>query len=108
MILYCINTIICSGLLLLLYKFFLENEKMHVFKRFYLLFSIAVSLIAPLVTISFPSPDMYAPLQYISKEPTDFIIEQSPVVAKEESNKILLFITVVYITGLIIGLLRFV
>jgi hypothetical protein len=50
---------------------------------------------------------MYAPLQYISKEPTEFIIEQSPVSANEESNKILLFITAVYITGLIIGLLRF-
>jgi bla regulator protein blaR1 len=97
MVQYCINIIICSGLLLLLYKVLLENEKMHVFKRFYLLFSIAVSLIAPLVTISFPSPDLYAPL-----------IEQSPVAAKEETNKIVLLITVIYITGLIIGLLRFV
>jgi bla regulator protein blaR1 len=107
MVQYCINTIICSGLLFLLYKVLLENEKMHVFKRFYLLSAIAVSLIAPLVTISFSSPDLYAPLQYVSKEPTEFIIEQSTVAAKEGSNKMLLFISLVYITGLVIGLLRF-
>lgn len=108
MVQYCTNTIICSGLLFLLYKVLLENEKMHVFKRFYLLSAIAVSLIAPLVTISFSSPDLYAPLQYISKEPTDFIIEQSPIAVEEQTNKILLFISVAYVTGLIIGLLRFV
>jgi len=108
MVNYCINTIASSGLLFLFYKLLLENEKMHVFKRFYLLFAIAVSLIAPLVTISFSSPDLYAPLQYISKEPTGFIIEQSPIVAEEETNKTLLLISAVYGTGLIIGLLRFV
>ena len=46
-----IKSILCSGLLLLLYHFFLEQEKMHRFNRFYLLLSIAVSVVIPLLTI---------------------------------------------------------
>jgi len=48
---YIIKSILCSGLLLMLYHFFLEQEKMHRFNRFYLLFSIVISTAIPLLTI---------------------------------------------------------
>jgi beta-lactamase regulating signal transducer with metallopeptidase domain len=109
MVPYCINTIICSGLLFFLYKALLENEKMHVFKRFYLLFSIVVSLTTPLITISFYSePDQQVALQYFSNEPVDFIMEQSPVHIEEQTNKIIVFVIIAYVSGLMIGLFRFV
>jgi len=49
MITYLIKTIACSGLFLLVYLLFLEKEKMHRFNRWYLLGSIALSFIIPLI-----------------------------------------------------------
>lgn len=43
--------VICSGLLLLVYRLFLVNEKMHRFNRFYLLFSLVFSLTVPFISI---------------------------------------------------------
>jgi bla regulator protein blaR1 len=51
MIAYIFKTVLCSALLILIYHHFLENEKMHRFNRFYLLFAIAFSFIVPLITI---------------------------------------------------------
>lgn len=51
MITYIFKTILCSALLFLIYHHFLENEKMHRFNRFYLLFAITFSFIVPLITI---------------------------------------------------------
>jgi bla regulator protein blaR1 len=51
MMTYILKTILCSALLILVYYSFLEQEKMHRFNRFYLLFSIAFSFIVPLITI---------------------------------------------------------
>ncbi|SFC83000.1 Signal transducer regulating beta-lactamase production, contains metallopeptidase domain [Zunongwangia mangrovi] len=45
-----------TGCLLVLYSFyrlFLENEKNHEFKRFYLLFALVASVIIPLITITY-------------------------------------------------------
>jgi bla regulator protein blaR1 len=54
MINYLINSTLCSGLLLLVYKLFLEREKMHRFNRFYLLGSLIISLAIPLISIELP------------------------------------------------------
>jgi hypothetical protein len=51
MITYLLNFVLCSGLLLLVYRAFLGNEKLYKFNRFYLLFSLAFSLAVPLITI---------------------------------------------------------
>ena len=48
---YLLKSVLCSGLLLAFYYFFLEREKMHRFNRFYLLLSLAFALIIPLLTI---------------------------------------------------------
>ncbi|ORL43505.1 BlaR1 peptidase M56 family protein, partial [Zunongwangia atlantica 22II14-10F7] len=45
-----------SGCLVVLYSFyrvFLENEKNHGFKRFYLLFTLVGAIVLPLITISY-------------------------------------------------------
>jgi len=51
MITYLLNFVLCSGLLLLVYRAFLGNEKLYKFNRFYLLFSLVFSLAVPLITI---------------------------------------------------------
>lgn len=44
-----------SAIFILLYYFFLEREKIHIFKRFYLLFSILFSVFIPLISITYGS-----------------------------------------------------
>lgn len=51
MILYLAESAICMVLLFGVYKFFYEKEKMLVFNRLYLLFSLVVSIVLPLVDI---------------------------------------------------------
>lgn len=51
MVSYLIKSIVCSGLLLVVYHFLLEREKMLRFNRFYLLAAMAFSLLVPLLTI---------------------------------------------------------
>lgn len=48
---YFIKTVICSGLLLLIYKLLLEKETFHGFKRAYLLSSLVLSFLIPLIEI---------------------------------------------------------
>lgn len=48
---YLLQMTICSLLLLAVYYFFLEKETMHRFKRFYLLFSLVLSIAIPFISI---------------------------------------------------------
>jgi bla regulator protein BlaR1 len=48
---YIINSTLCSGLLLAIYQLFLSSESLYRFNRFYLLFSLAFSLVVPFVAI---------------------------------------------------------
>ena len=51
MIPFLIKSAISLAVLLLVYKLFLEKEKMHRFNRFYLLFSLLFSFSLPFVNI---------------------------------------------------------
>jgi bla regulator protein blaR1 len=51
MIPYVLNFVLCSGLLLIVYHLFLSSESMYRFNRFYLLFSLVLSLAVPFITI---------------------------------------------------------
>lgn len=55
MISYIISFILCSGLLLLIYRLLLSNENLYRFNRFYLLFSLALSLAIPLIKMEMPA-----------------------------------------------------
>lgn len=50
MIIYLVQSFILLALLYGVYKFLLENEKMHRFNRFFLLFAIVFGLTAPLIS----------------------------------------------------------
>ena len=90
MMVYLLQMAICSLLLLAVYYFFLEKETMHSFKRFYLLFSLVLSITVPFISIEI-SRDSY----FISKLPftevqiiangTGFINEKA--VVQEEIKK---------------------
>ncbi len=58
MITYIVKTVLCAAILLLVYFLLLEREKMHRFKRFYLLFSIVFSFTVPSITIENKAPVM--------------------------------------------------
>ncbi|TYA53078.1 M56 family metallopeptidase [Formosa maritima] len=49
---YIIKSSTCLVVFMLFYKLFLENENMHVFKRFYLLASVLVSFGVPYITFT--------------------------------------------------------
>ncbi len=46
---YLLNSAACLAILLLFYKLLLENETMHQFKRFYLLGSVFIAFVIPLI-----------------------------------------------------------
>lgn len=51
MLTYFIQMIVCSGILYAYYHFFLRNERFHQYNRFYLLVSMVLSLVLPLIKI---------------------------------------------------------
>lgn len=51
MIRYFLYASLCSGLLLLVYKLFLEQEKMHRFNRLYLVLAIIFSYVVPCIIV---------------------------------------------------------
>jgi beta-lactamase regulating signal transducer with metallopeptidase domain len=52
---FFIQSTLSLFLLLMVYHLFLEKERMHQFKRFYLLFSLVFSLVIPFITIAIAS-----------------------------------------------------
>lgn len=99
MIIYIFKTILCSGLLFLVYRLFLEKEKMHRFKRFYLLFSIAFSITVPLLLFRTNTPVIPVPVSEIinasSESFNDIIFQQvsSPI---NETDYLPIFLSVFY------------
>lgn len=53
---YILKVMLCSGILFGYYWFFLRNKIFHQYNRFYLLTAISLSLLLPLVKISFWQP----------------------------------------------------
>ena len=62
---YMLKVIICSGVLFFYYHIALRNKLFHQWNRFYLLISILVSLVAPVIQISI--------LHYTSQDPNKAI-----------------------------------
>lgn len=53
MLAYIIKSGLCLIVLFSFYKLFLEAERFHRIKRFYLLFSLLISIVLPLITFSY-------------------------------------------------------
>jgi hypothetical protein len=110
MIIYLVKSIILLALLFGLYKFLLENEKMHRFNRFFLLFALVFGLTAPLISFEVTPEQSIAgikmqhmervgnaPAEAISRSVEPLILpkqeaalntEISPVVASESSRSL--------------------
>ncbi len=110
MIIYLAKFILCSGLLYLAYVLLFERERMNQFKRFYLLFSLGLSFIIPLIT--FESNAEIMPVQAIYNiEPETSIIvpDQTQTISTESQEQPsinitqLLFGVYIGITGLLLA-----
>ena len=94
---YLIKSSACLAVFMLFYKLFLEKESMHVFKRFYLLISLLISIGIPFITFT----------QFIEVpvKPNDFIISNStnPTTIQEESiNNFPLILWSIYVLGVVV------
>ena len=69
MITYLLKVTLCSALFWAVYHFLLANQKMHVFSRFYLLFALVFSGVAPLISVELPAikPDSVSSSEQIVK-----------------------------------------
>jgi hypothetical protein len=111
MIAYFLKTIVCSALLLAFYLVFLEKEKMHHFKRFYLLFSLVFPLAVPLVTLTIPAEvaptSLLQPEQFIYTSTT---ANSSPLIAETvgaQNHNYFSFLSIIYGIVTIFLLCRF-
>ncbi|MBM1105668.1 M56 family metallopeptidase [Aurantibacter crassamenti] len=76
MLIYIVKSAACLALLLLFYKIFLEKENMHVFKRFYLIGSLVLSLAIPALVFT----------EYIIVSSTPTINELVPIGVQQNTN----------------------
>ncbi|MEK6450052.1 MULTISPECIES: M56 family metallopeptidase [unclassified Myroides] len=112
MILYLTKITILLSIALVVYKLLLEDTKAHKFKRFYLLFSLILALVIPLITL--PVQSNISVINTKLHELTEVII--SPNQTKQEHNNIQLSTVLlgIYILGgtiafitMIVSLLKF-
>ncbi len=79
MLIYLLKTIGCMAILLLFYKLLLERENMHIFKRFFLLFSIGFSLIIPALVFT----------EYVEFTPSSPVINEPDQIASNLTNGVI-------------------
>lgn len=81
MITYILQMTICASLLLAVYYLLLEKEKMHRFKRLYLLFSLAFSLVVPFISINITGD-----ISILEKLPFTTVISTQTVTVAEHQH----------------------
>lgn len=100
---FLIKSTITLFVLLAVYYLFLEKEKMHVFNRFYLLFSLVFSMVIPFITIEI--------IQEIAKpiiNPGNIQILQGSAVIIEETNYLAIGSSSLYAVVTLILAVRFI
>lgn len=105
MVAFFIKFILCSGFLYSFYKLFLERESMYKINRFYLLFSLIFSLIAPLYKIDLP---ITVTETNISPELLAFLMQNPELLQQEKGINFGDILTVIYILVGVIFLVRFI
>src|SRR5680860_1159303 len=80
MVVFLLKSSACLAVFLMFYKLFLEKERMHTFKRFYLLAALVFSLLIPSITFVeyievTPAPASIAPVENIVKGPAKSVYE---------------------------------
>lgn len=105
MIAFFIKFILCSGFLYSFYKLFLERESMYKINRFYLLFSLIFSLMAPLYKIDLP---ITATETNISPELLAFLMQNPELLQQEKGVNFGDILNIIYILVGVIFLVRFI
>lgn len=105
MVAFFIKFILCSGFLYSFYKIFLERESMYKINRFYLLFSLVFSLIAPLYKIDLP---ITANETNISPELLAFLMQNPELLQQEEGINFGDVLNLLYILIGVVFLVRFI
>ncbi len=100
MVIFILKSTACLAIFLMFYKLLLENERMHTFKRYYLLTALVLSLIIPSFTF----------VEYVEVTPafTTFTIANTvPETEKVQMNYWPLLLWTVYGLGVLIFTLKF-
>jgi bla regulator protein BlaR1 len=110
MIAFLIISTISLALLLAVYHLALQREKMHGFKRFYLLLAICFSLIIPFIQIETTQeiiaiPQVQEFTEYVTVEP---IFVQEYKNASPTINLLPFILWIIYISGALLMLFRFI
>src|SRR6218665_2212 len=84
---FLLKSAISLTALYLIYRFVLEREKMHVFNRFFLLFSLLFSMLIPFVSIEIYKEIEVEPI-YNTVSPEQFLAVASAVITKETSSNL--------------------
>ena len=105
MIAYLIKSLLCLLVLYGFYRFFLEAENMHRFKRFYLIGSVVFSFILPLITFSYTVEYSQQPAPYlpVSEVPG----EEAQIQEKDWFAYLAPIAVSIYVIGVIIMGFRF-
>ncbi|WP_415324550.1 M56 family metallopeptidase [Chryseobacterium sp. MMS23-Vi53] len=99
-----LKMIACSSLLLAVYYWFLQKEKMHQFNRFYLLFSLILSCTVPFISIKSENPKPIGRLQ-TTIDATQKVLDLTP---KQESFNWINLVWVIYGIVTLIFLTKFI
>ncbi len=105
MIAYLIKSVLCLFVLWGFYKIALEQQSAHIFKRFYLLASLVIALVLPLITISYTVPDVAQSIETFTY--TTPIITQPITVIGETTNWLAIALWAIYALGVLIFGFRF-
>lgn len=103
---FLIKSILCQIILLSLYYLILEREKMHQFNRFFLLFSLFISFVIPLITIEIYEELITLPSQNQSTFKIPQVID-SEVLQKQSEFDVSLLLWSSYILVTFILSIRF-
>ena len=106
MILYLTKSTLCLVLLWAFYKLFLEKEKIHHLKRFYLLFSLIFAYTIPLVSITY-EPNVLTATEEL-QQPIPYVADaDSPAIPITEPENKLHLLWYLYAAGVLLFGIRF-
>jgi len=109
MLIYIFKSAACMAIFFVFYKFLLERENMHFFKRFYLLLAMGASLLIP--ALVFTEYVVVEPTPYVETQPhvlTDYDYIGVPTALKEDVLDIEPILWTLYFLGFTFFGIRFI
>ncbi|CAH8285240.1 beta-lactamase regulating signal transducer with metallopeptidase domain [Mariniflexile fucanivorans] len=105
MLIYLLKSGFCLAVFYGFYKFLLEKESIHTFKRYYLLTSLIVSFCIPLITFT-----QYIEIsaQIVPEFTPQFSNETNEIIATTKNNYLSIFLWSIYALGVFIFSIKFI